>query len=518
MTSKNLLHQTQSALAQHKQASHPPPNMAYRVVTTKLKSLIFGNHLQARVFRGGAWLGSANVGEQTARFARNLILVRLLAPSVFGTMAIVLAAAGVVQCLTDVGAKEALIQNPRGGERHYINAAWWIAFLRALFTYSLLFAAAPWIARFYGNNELAPLLRVAVLGVFFEGAMSTVAYLRIKEMRFSKWALIYHGGSVCGIILTVVLGIVYRNVWALVIGTCSESVFRCILSYIVCPYWPTLRVHWPALKDLLQFSKGLFGLSLLNLIFSRADVFVLAKLFSPAELGIYTMAVYLIQVPAGFLINLMSQLFLPMFSKIQEDVSQTNVVLLKIARIVFSLGLPVVIFLSFCGRPLLHLLYGNAYAAAAPALAVAGCVALLNVLNAQITAVFYSSGKPALHRGCVLLMAVLMAITTYPLARLTGTLGGQLAALIAIAAGFAFQVYRLRWVTGFTAGNYGRVFIGAIPVSLVVVAACSAAVIFVPEGMLTILIGLMSCSVAFAFAGHALLEGVGGKVIEEVIS
>ena len=49
-----------------------------------------------------------------------------------------------------------------------------------------------------------------------------------------------------------------------------------------------------------MFSKGMVGLSFLNLIFARADIFVLGKLYSPAMLGIYALAVNLIQTPAKF--------------------------------------------------------------------------------------------------------------------------------------------------------------------------------------------------------------------------
>ena len=58
--------------------------------------------------RGGAWLGSGSVAEQASRFARNMILTRLLAPSAFGTMAIVMSSSAIVGALTEVGVKQAV--------------------------------------------------------------------------------------------------------------------------------------------------------------------------------------------------------------------------------------------------------------------------------------------------------------------------------------------------------------------------------------------------------------------------
>src|ERR1700689_1406590 len=110
--------------------------------------------LKAKVFRGGIWMGAGSFSEQLTRFGRNMILTRLLAPEAFGTMAVVLSAGSVIQMVTDIGVKEAIIQNPRGSEDDYLSAAWWIASFRALSIYACIFLLAPLIARFYGNHEL----------------------------------------------------------------------------------------------------------------------------------------------------------------------------------------------------------------------------------------------------------------------------------------------------------------------------------------------------------------------------
>jgi len=86
------------------------------------KSLL-GESLKAKVMRGGTWLGAGSFSEQTIRFARNMVLTRILAPEAFGTMAIVLSAGSVIHTITDIGVKEAIIQNPRGTEKHYTSVA-----------------------------------------------------------------------------------------------------------------------------------------------------------------------------------------------------------------------------------------------------------------------------------------------------------------------------------------------------------------------------------------------------------
>jgi O-antigen/teichoic acid export membrane protein len=84
-----------------------------------------------------------------------MLLTRLLAPSAFGTMAIVLSSSSIVASFTDVGVKAAVIQNPRGVEEGYLNVGWWLGMGRAICMYVIIFAAAPWVSRFYGIAELS---------------------------------------------------------------------------------------------------------------------------------------------------------------------------------------------------------------------------------------------------------------------------------------------------------------------------------------------------------------------------
>src|ERR1035438_89676 len=141
----------------------------YDALKVMIGRVLRGEELRARALRGGLWLGSGSIAEQAARFARNMVLARLLAPGAFGTMAIVMSSASLVESLTDVGTRPAVIRNPRGDEDPYLNASWWLAMGRAICVYLLVFTLAPWISRFYSHAELAPLLRVALLGTLFNG-------------------------------------------------------------------------------------------------------------------------------------------------------------------------------------------------------------------------------------------------------------------------------------------------------------------------------------------------------------
>ncbi len=327
-------------------------------------------------------------------------------------------------------------------------------------------------------------------------------------MRFKEWALIHHGGGIAGVVITLLLSLFIRDVWALVLGNLAESAMRCLLSYVFCPYFPSFSWDREAARDLLQFSRRLFGLSFLNLVFSRADVFVLAKLYSPADLGLYVMGIYLVQTPAGFLMNLLGQTLLPTFSKVQGDKVRENRILLQVTSMLVQLGLPAVVFIFFCGHSLLTLFYGPRYGAATLPLMLAACVALINILNGQITVLFYGRGEPQLHRRAVAIMAVLMIALVYPCARWFGLAGGQLACLAAVVTGFIFQLVRIRKLTDLSLIEFAKPFGYGLLLSLIIPLIWLLTHPFVQLSRPTanILLGTLGCALAYAFWAFAFLR------------
>ena len=467
-----------------------------------------GEGLKQAALRGGTLLGIASVSEQTFRIARSLLLTRLLAPEAFGIMAIVYATSYVVDMLADIGVGDAIVQNPKGNERSYVNSAWWLSFCRGVVIYAILFVASPWVGRFYGHIEIEPLMRLALLSIVFAGARSPGAYVALKEMRFKQWAIIQNGAGVAGSVVVVILACFIQSVWALAFGYVAEHFIRCIVSYVVCPFLPTLEFDNNALRHLLRFSRGVFGLSFLYLIFSRTDIFVLGKLFSATELGVYTMAVYLVQVPMSFIVGVIRQTLMPSIARIQDDRVRINRILYRATSAVVLFGMPGLIFLVLSSRSLLSLVYGDRYGSGSLALTIAALVAFVNVTNNLITVVFFATGNPGFHRRCVIIMAVLMLGLIYPSVKLFGLAGGQIAALVAVTGGYISQIARIRHLMSLDLSKYIRSSSFVIGVSFVVLALALGIREFLTASgpIANLALGGSGCALALYICGRSLMR------------
>lgn len=415
----------------------------------QLRKYLAEGQFRKQVLHGGVWLGAGTVFAQLFRFCRNILLARILAPDVFGAMAIIISVSSMIDTFSEIGIREAVIQSPNGHRRDYLNSALWFSAVRATVSYAVVYALAPFIARMYRNPELADLARLALAGVIFRGVMSPAAFAALKRMEYRRWTILQYGSSMAGTVITVVLALAMRDVRALALGFALEFVILAAASYVLFPFKPQLRIRRHSARELLKFSKGVFGLAFLNLIYLRADILVLGKLISQEQLGIYAIAIYLAQIPSTFVLNYQAQILMPVFSQLQNQFSRVNSILAKGVFWLSLLAVPACVFVALSGRTFLALLYGKQYMSGFWPFFIAVLIAFVNIANAQITTAFYAFGKPHLHRLCLLIMAALMLALVYPAAHLLGTAGTQLAALLAISVGYAIQLWQIKRLTGF---------------------------------------------------------------------
>ena len=332
-----------------------------RTVISEKKLLIKGSGLRARSARGIAVLALGTSVEMALRLLRNMLLTRLLVPESFGLMALVMSATLAFQAFTEVGIKHSVIQNKRGDDPEYLNVAWWLQAVRAMGLFLFGFFGAPLVSAFYDNPELLRLLRVAFIAVLFNGFISPRAHVLERKLQFSRIVIVMQGGAFIAVLITIVLAIWLRSIWALVIGLVLEAAMKSILSYILCPFKPSFHMHGEHVRELLRFAKGMVGLSILTIITFQMDVIVLGKVVTAEWLGLYHMAVILSQYPAGLFIKIIYPLLLPVFSESQKDFQKINKMLLAATQVVTIFGLPFSLSLMLCSRVILSIVWGAKY-------------------------------------------------------------------------------------------------------------------------------------------------------------
>lgn len=457
--------------------------------------------------RAGGILTAGSFVETSIRFIRNIILARLLAPEAFGLMATVLAAVAVMEAFTEVGLRQVVIQHKEGSEARFTNIVWWLSSVRGVVLYIIGYLAAPFICDFYQKPEMLPLLRVGFLSILFNCLISPKVNVLQKELRFKGWVLLMQGSGVIGVVITLAIAFFIQNVWALVIGYVAEAFIKFSLSFIFYPIKPGLNFDRPFLHDIITFSKKMFGLPILMLLFVQTDIFVIGKVLSMSELGMYALAKSLAEIPNTFLAKAVLPVLLPALAKIQENEDKLKISILSLTKWAMALGLPLISFFVFFANPILSSVYGSKYVAVAIPFGLLSIYNLLMSCALLTMNVFIAIGKPDIQRLAAFARTSLFLIVIYPATLWGGLLGAASAVLLTALVMFSIQIIYLKRLLHITNMEYFGSWSEGMKLSLIVILPAILFNTFMPLRPLTsLIIGVILCCVAWCFVAIKILK------------
>jgi len=130
------------------------------------------------------WRFAERCGAQLVTFVVSIVLARLLDPTVYGTVALVTVFTTILQVFVDSGLGTALIQKKDADDLDF-SSVFFFNFVICIMLYMGMFIAAPYIAHFYNNSSLTPIVRVISLTIVISGVkgiqqayVSEICYLK----------------------------------------------------------------------------------------------------------------------------------------------------------------------------------------------------------------------------------------------------------------------------------------------------------------------------------------------------
>jgi PST family polysaccharide transporter len=482
----------------------------FKKVTTIFKS----NSLAAKFVRGGSILAVGSFTENLLRFSRNIILARILAPEAFGLMATVISSVSAMEALTQVGLRQSTIQNKSSEHEDYLNAVWWISSLRGLAIYLFAFFASPYISAYFGQPDSAYILRIGFLVFLLNGFISPRIHILEKEMRFKKWTVLMQGSGIAGVIVAIVAAFLLRNVWALLLGYLSEALLRTILSFIFCPIKPKLQLNKTYVAEITKFSRRLFGLPIIMMLYAQIDIFVIGKVLSIQQLGIYILVKSLAEMPNNFFAKIVHPITLPVFASMKEEKTKLTNTLISVTRITGLFGIPLVAFFFLYGEPILKIVYGPAYSRIAIPFGILSISAMIVIISSLIVQLNFAIGQPNLHRTASLVRTTIFLILIYPATKYFGLTGAALAGLIAVIFLIYTQLIYTRKVVNLQVHEYIQNLLPGMLASLIIIIPSLVIIIFfIREGIGFLLIGIGLCLTAWLYGIHKTLKWYNKKIL-----
>jgi PST family polysaccharide transporter len=268
------------------------------------------------------------VSKIVLQFGGVIVLARLLSPTDYGLLAMVLSIIGVGEVLRDFGLSSAAIQ-ARQLSRAQRDNLFWINSGIGILLAGLAVALAHPISALYNRPELTPITMVLALTFVANGMVTQFRASLLRDLRFGAIAGLDVVALVLGLAAGILGAILGMGYWALVLQQLVQA-FVVLVGAVVLARWvPGLPNRRGSVRPFLRFGWGLAGSNLLNYAANNADSIVIGTQLGASVLGIYNRAFQLLMVPITQLNAPATRVALPVLSRLQEEPARFNAYLIR---------------------------------------------------------------------------------------------------------------------------------------------------------------------------------------------
>jgi O-antigen/teichoic acid export membrane protein len=365
--------------------------------------------IREKAIRGVIWSAIQNWGSQAGSLIVFFVLARLLPPEAFGLIALSNVFLTFMQVFLEQGFAQALIQR-KHLEPEHLNTAFWTSVGIGVVLLLLGFGGAGTIAVLFKQPQLTPILQWLSL-LFLINAFGNVQRA-ILERKFAFKSIAARSlfGTLTGGVIGVVMAYLGYGVWSLVGQQLVSETVAVLVLWRASDWRPGLQVSSRHFRDLFSFGVNILGFNLLSFINTRADDFLIGYFLGPVALGYYAIAYRVLTIMTQLLTVTSSQVALPTFSRLQEDLERFRKAFYMATRFTSAIAFPTFLGMAVLAPELVTLLFGEQWMPSVPVMRVLAFMGIMQSVSYFKGSVFMAMGKPSWRLWISMLNAFLNII------------------------------------------------------------------------------------------------------------
>ena len=317
-----------------------------------------GGHALRRLAVKGAGMTILSGGGGLAiQVVATVVLSRLLTPRDFGLVAMVMTFSLLLMNCGLNGITEAIIQREDITHALASNFFWINLGVGSMLT--LIFAAAaPLLARFYGDALVAP-ITVGMAATIFLTSTSVLHLALLKRaMLFSKVAANDLIARAVSVLVSIALGWAGWGYWALVVGACATPLSPAIGAMAMCRWIPGPPRRAAGTGTMLKFASHTYARFGVNYFARNTDYLIVGWRFGAHQLGFYKKAYDLFALSAAQLVVSTSSVAVSALSRVKDDRVQYTRYLLGAISVMAVIGMGLAGGLTLTGPDVIRILLG----------------------------------------------------------------------------------------------------------------------------------------------------------------
>ena len=306
------------------------------------------------VIKNFVWRFAERCGAQLVTFIVSIVLARILAPEDYGKIALVTVFTAIMQVFVDSGLGTALIQKKDADDLDF-SSVFYFNFVICLILYMIMFILAPFIANFYRDESLVPIIRVISLTIVISGVKGIQQSYVSRNMLFKRFFFATLGGTVFSAVLGIWMAYAGAGVWAIVAQQLSNTTIDTLILWITVKWRPQKEFSRERLKKLLSFGWKMLASSLLDTIYNNLRNLVIGRIYSSADLAYYNQGDKMPSVIVNNINTSIDSVLLPTMANAQDDCTRIKEMTRRAIKMSTYAMAPLMMGLAFCAEPIIRL-------------------------------------------------------------------------------------------------------------------------------------------------------------------
>ena len=246
---------------------------------------------EGRVARASAWTLASMTVMSGLRLVSQVVLTYLCLPEHFGVVTLMRTFLTLVEMVSDMGIRNAVIAHPRGEERSFLGTAFSVQLVRGLGMWLFTCAIAWPAATFYDAPLLVVLLPLAGLESVNNGLYSVRAYVAERRLKLAVPTMLDVLGLAVSVGAAVAWAWFHPGPWALALGPLAGGTVRTLVSHAI---YRAERVPlaWEreTARELFDYSRWIIGSTTVSFVAQQFHLLYLAKFLAQGLYGVYGVA------------------------------------------------------------------------------------------------------------------------------------------------------------------------------------------------------------------------------------
>ena len=318
---------------------------------------VMSESLKSKTVSGFSWSAADAFLGQGVTFLVGLILARLLSPTEYGLIGLVLIFTTILTGIVDSGFSNALIRKPDATDTDY-NTMFLTNLAFSVVLYFLLYFAAPWIARFFERPALIAITRIMGLVLIIQAlslVQNTILTKKIDFKTKTKASIISAVTSGA-----VGIGMAYTGygVWALVGQQLSRQLVYTICLWFFNKWLPAFKFDKGSFKYMWGFGWKLMLSGLLNNTWNQLYQLVVGKFYSPETLGQYSRAKEYASLFSQNMTSIVQRVTYPVLAEVQNEKKRMIAAYRRIIKVTMFMSVVCMFSVGAVSEPLLYCLIG----------------------------------------------------------------------------------------------------------------------------------------------------------------